>query len=198
MTNGDKAPRKNKLSPPWKPGQSGNPKGRPKGSRNRVSVACDELLDGEAEKLTRKAIEMALAGDITAMRLCLERICPPRKDRPIILDLPKLETAADSPQAMSVIVAAVAEGEITPNEAQALAAMVETFRRTLETAELVGRVAALESKTVSDSLVNLTDEQLDARIKELDALIREMESERIDTPGTSADDANDAQGVIDK
>jgi hypothetical protein len=51
MTDGAKSPPKNKLSPPWKPGQSGNPKG----SRNRVSVACDELLDGEAEKLTRKA-----------------------------------------------------------------------------------------------------------------------------------------------
>ncbi len=174
MPNGAKSPRKNKLAPAWKPGQSGNPNGRPKGSRNRVSLACDELFDGEAQKLTRKAIEMALAGDNTAMRLCLERICPPRKDRPVILDLPNLASAADSPKAMGVIVAAVADGEITPNEAQALAAMVETFRRTLETAELVGRVAALESKTVSDSLVNLTDEQLDARIKELDAIIKEL------------------------
>jgi hypothetical protein len=94
MTDGTKSPPKNKLSPPWKPGQSGNPKGRPKGSRNRVSVACDELLDGEAEKLTRKAIEMALGGDNTAMRLCLERICPPRKERPINLSLPNLKTAS--------------------------------------------------------------------------------------------------------
>jgi hypothetical protein len=64
MTDGAKSPPKNKLSPPWKPGQSGNPKGRPKGSRNRVSVACDELLDGEAEKLTRKVIDLAHEGDI--------------------------------------------------------------------------------------------------------------------------------------
>ena len=146
MTDGAKSPPKNKLSPPWKPGQSGNPKGRPKGSRNRVSVACDELLDGEAEKLTRKAIEMALGGDNTAMRLCLERICPPRKERPINLALPHLETAADGPKVLSVIVEAVSDGDITPSEAQALAGMIETYRRTLETEELERRLAALEDK----------------------------------------------------
>ena len=144
MTDGAKSPRKNKLAPPWKPGQSGNPGGRPKGSRNRVSVACDELLDGEAETLTRKAIEMALGGDITAMRLCLERICPPRKDRPINLPLPALKTAADGPKALGVIVEAVSVGDITPSEAQALAGTVETYRRTLETEELERRLAALE------------------------------------------------------
>ena len=90
-----------------------------------------------------------------------------------------------------------AEGVVLePKQLHSAGVLLNSSRRL--SAELVGRVAALESKTVSDSLVNLTDEQLDARIKELDALIREMESERIDTPGTSADDANDAQGVIDK
>ena len=148
MSDGAKSPPKNKgqLAPPWKPGQSGNPKGRPKGSRNRVSVACDELLDGEAEAITRKAIERALEGDTVALRLCLERICPPRKERPIKLSLPPLETAADGPKAMGAIVQAVSEGEITPSEAHALAGMVETFRRTLETEELEGRLAALEAK----------------------------------------------------
>ena len=54
--------------------KKGNPGRRP-GSRNKATVAVEALLDGEAEKLTRKAIEMALAGDTVAMRLCLDRRC---------------------------------------------------------------------------------------------------------------------------
>jgi hypothetical protein len=74
--------------------QRGRPfKGRPLGSRHRTSLAIDALLDGDAEKLTRKAIEMALAGDGTAMRLCMDRLVPARRDRHIAFALPKLETA---------------------------------------------------------------------------------------------------------
>jgi hypothetical protein len=63
-------------------GQSGNPRGRPKGARNTTTVALETLLDGQAQALTQKAIDLALAGDITALRLCLDRILPVRKDRP--------------------------------------------------------------------------------------------------------------------
>ena len=74
-----------------RPGESGNPNGRPPGSRNKTTLAVESLLDGEAENLTRKAIELAKDGDLTALRLCLERIAPPRKDRPVTFSLPKLE-----------------------------------------------------------------------------------------------------------
>lgn len=60
----------------FKPGQSGNPKGRPVGSRHKATLAAQELLDGEAQAITRKAIEKALEGDGIALRLCLERIVP--------------------------------------------------------------------------------------------------------------------------
>src|SRR5689334_3084270 len=63
-------------------GQSGNPRGKPKGARHRSTLAAEALLDGEAEALTRKAIEMALAGESTALRLCLNRILSPRRERP--------------------------------------------------------------------------------------------------------------------
>ena len=53
-------------------GRSGNPNGRPKGSRNRTTVACEALLEEEAGALTRKAIQMAKDGDTIALRLCLE------------------------------------------------------------------------------------------------------------------------------
>jgi hypothetical protein len=101
----------------FKPGQSGNPAGKPKGTRHRVTQAVDALLDGEAEKLTRKAIEMALSGDGTAMRLCFDRLSPPRRDRPIPFALPKLDTAADAKAAGAAIVQAVADGDLTPSEA---------------------------------------------------------------------------------
>src|SRR5918998_3546498 len=69
----------------WPKGVSGNPAGRPKGARHKYLLAMEALLDGEAESLTRKAIELALAGDTTALRLCLDRLAPPRKGRPITL-----------------------------------------------------------------------------------------------------------------
>jgi Family of unknown function (DUF5681) len=74
----------------FKPGQSGNPKGRSQGSRNAATIAIEALLDGEAEALTRKAIELGLAGDMTALRLCLDRIVPPRKDRYVAFSLPAM------------------------------------------------------------------------------------------------------------
>ncbi len=71
----------------FKKGQSGNPAGKPIGARHKTTLAVQALLDGEAESLTRKAVELALAGDITALRLCLERIAPARKDYPVVIDI---------------------------------------------------------------------------------------------------------------
>ena len=65
----------------FRKGRSGNPKGCPTGSRHKATLAAEVLLDGESEKLTRKAIAMALEGDTTALRLCLERILAARRDK---------------------------------------------------------------------------------------------------------------------
>ena len=70
------------LSTVWQPGQSGNPHGRKAGSRNKASLLAEALLDGEAEKLVRGVIDMALKGDVAAARLCLERICRPSVNGP--------------------------------------------------------------------------------------------------------------------
>ena len=130
----------------FKPGQSGNPKGKPKGARNHATRAVLAMLDGEAEVLTRTAIDLAKNGDITALRLCLERLAPPAKDSPITVALPQLKSAADASKAMSAIVAAMASGEITPAEAAAVAGVIETYRRTIETADLEARIDELELK----------------------------------------------------
>src|SRR4051794_21042458 len=129
----------------FKPGQSGNPSGRPAGSRHRTSLAIDELLEGEAEKITRKAIAMALDGDTVAIRLCLDRLAPPRKDRPVAFALPKLEEAADAVRATGALVGAVATGDLTPSEAAELSKLVEAFTKAMHTHELEVRISRLEA-----------------------------------------------------
>jgi Family of unknown function (DUF5681) len=135
-----------KQNKPWQfqPGQSGNPRGRPKGCRHRATVAAEALLDGEAEGLTRKAIELALAGDTTALRLCLERILPARKDRPVQLELPPLEGVQDFAKATITLIGAVAAGELTPAEAGEVAKLIEGHRTAIEMADLEERVRRLE------------------------------------------------------
>jgi hypothetical protein len=104
-------------------------------------------LDGEAEELTRKAIELAKGGDLTALRLCLDRICPPRKERPVSFALPPLNSAADAKQASAAILKAVADGELTPGEAAELARLLDSFTRVLEASEFEERLTRLEAKT---------------------------------------------------
>ena len=101
----------------FKPGHSGNPNGQPKGSLNATTLAAQALLDGEAEILTRKAIELAKGGDLAALRLCIDRLVPPRKDRPVSFDLPKIESARDAANAISAVLTAVSTGDLTPAEA---------------------------------------------------------------------------------
>jgi len=141
----DKEPKKQRgPGRPWPKGVSGNPAGCKTGSRHKATIAAQALLDGESEALTRKCVELALDGDMAALRLCLERIVPPRKDSPIRVELPPMESPADLPAAMSSILDAVAAGELTPSEAAALAGLVETHRRALETSELEQRITELE------------------------------------------------------
>jgi hypothetical protein len=129
---------------PFSKGRSGNPGGKPRGARHRTTLAAEALLDGEAEALTRKVVEMALAGDSTAMRLCLDRILPPRRERPVNFKLPALQSAGDGAGAMAAIASAVASAEITAGEAGELAKLVEAFVRALEASELDQRLRALE------------------------------------------------------
>jgi hypothetical protein len=123
----------------------GNP-GRPAGARHKATQAALALLDGDAEALTRKAIQTALDGDMAALRLCLERIAPAPKDSSVAFDLPRMESAADAARAAGAVVEAVSAGELTPGEGARVMALIETYRRTLETSEIEARVAALEGK----------------------------------------------------
>ncbi len=119
--------------------------GKPRGARHRTTQAVLELLDGEAEALTRKAVECALKGDATAMKLCLERLAPPRKDAPVTFALPRMSSAKDAARAAAGVLKAVAEGELTPLEGTHVMGLIDAYRRTLKTTELEARLAAVEN-----------------------------------------------------
>ena len=123
----------------------GNP-GRPKGARHKTTLAIEALLDGQAEKLTEKAIQMALAGDVTAMRLCLDRLAPPPKDRPIQIAMPRLAGLQDMTIATAAVLDAVTSGTITPSEGEAIAKLIETHRRAVELVDLETRLTRLEQQ----------------------------------------------------
>lgn len=139
------ATRKNAQTTRGKPFQPGNP-GRPKGARHRVTRAIEELLEGQHEALTQKAIGAALGGDMTALRLCLDRIAPARKDAPISVSLPSVRSAADAVDASAALLAAVAAGEVTPDEAGRVMALLTAHRAIVETGDLELRITKLENE----------------------------------------------------
>lgn len=118
----------------FQPGRSGNPRGKKPGTKNRATLAAEALLDGEAEALTRKAIKLAKDGDVTALRLCLERLVPPRRERPVSVDLPPIATPADAVHASAAILAAVADGGLTLPEAAALLDLIGAHLKLLAAA----------------------------------------------------------------
>src|SRR4051794_37743442 len=120
----------------FKPGN----RGKPRGARNRATIAVESLMEGEAEKLGRKAVELALAGDTVALRLCLDRLCPPRRNRPVNIALPAIETAAALPHASMALLNAVARGALTPAEAVEVAKLLDLHIRAIEASELEVRL----------------------------------------------------------
>ena len=130
----------------FEPGQSGNPAGKPKGCRSRSVMLAQSMIDGKAKEVVEKALELALAGDGPVLRAILDRLCPAKRDAAVSISLPSMETPADLPKVTGAIMQAAADGLITPSEATALAGLVETHRRALETSELSNRIAKLEER----------------------------------------------------
>jgi hypothetical protein len=127
-------------------GQSGNPAGRPRGARNRTTILMQNLLAGRAEAIGQKLVELAENGDIAAIRLCMERLAPTRRDEPVEVELPPIETPADSVAAAETIVAGVAAGDLTASEAADLAKVVDVYVRAVETKGFDQRLTKLENE----------------------------------------------------
>jgi len=142
--------RKNAGKTPGRPFRPGNP-GRPKGARNRVTLAVEALLQGEHRKLTKKAVQMALEGDTVALRLCLDRIAPPRKDAPVRFAMPEVKDADGVAAAGAAVIRALAAGDATPDEAARVMAVLQAQRQIIETADLERRITILEEQEGHDA-----------------------------------------------
>jgi hypothetical protein len=130
---------------PFQPGQSGNPAGKPRGARHAALLALDAIGAEGAQDVLRKVVEDAKGGDMRAAEILLKRLWPERKGRPINVELPAMETPGDLVKAVGAVTNAVAQGDITPEEGQALAGIIETHRRAIETEDLERRLAAIEA-----------------------------------------------------
>ena len=130
----------------WQPGGSGNAAGRPRGARHEALLALDAIGADNAAAVMQAVVMAARGGDMRAADILLSRLWPQRKGRPVALDLPPLHKAADVTAALAVTAAAMADGTLSPEEAGAVAAVIETQRRAIETLELEARIAALEAR----------------------------------------------------
>ena len=129
---------------PFEAGRSGNSAGRPKVSRNKATLAAEDLLEGELEAIIRKLLEKAKEGDSTALRLCLDRLMPPRRDRSVTFELGPIKSSADAAAASSSVLAACAEGSLSPDEAIKVMNLITSHTSVLEMTELETRLTALE------------------------------------------------------
>lgn len=129
-----------------RPFQPGNRlgRGRPAGSRNRATLVLDALAEGEAEMLLRTVLEQAKAGDTRAAEMVLARVWPVRRGRPATLSLPPIRAVSDVVAALGAVADAMAVGKVTPEEASAVAGVLEVHRRAVETVDLEKRLHRLE------------------------------------------------------
>jgi hypothetical protein len=129
----------------FKKGQSGNPAGKPKGAKDK-RTELRELLKPHAAKLVQKVVDLALAGDVSALRICIDRIIPPVRENRISIALPVVKDVAGCTAAQAKVLKAVTAGELLPGEAESLSALIEHQRRGLESHDLAARLLALEEK----------------------------------------------------
>lgn len=128
------------------PGFTANPHGRPRGSMNKATILAQALIDGEGEQIVRKTLELAKAGDGAALRIVMDRLLPPRKDRHLEFPLPPITDVQTAAAAMSGLIDAVSGGEISPSEADGLASLIERRAKLSELAEFEQRLKALEER----------------------------------------------------
>jgi hypothetical protein len=119
---------------------------RPVGSRNKATLALEQLLRGQGEALMQKLIKSALKSDPTAMRLCMERVYPVRREQPVKLQLPQIHTAGDVTAAFRAVLQAMAQGDITTSQAESVTRLLEFGRKSIETEELARSVVEMRAE----------------------------------------------------
>jgi hypothetical protein len=135
-----------KVGRPFPKGRSGNPAGKAKGTRNRKTLMLEHMSDDERAAIVAKIIRQAKRGDRASQKLIIDRIEPPRKGRAAPFALPAIKTTGDVVTALAAVTAALAAGQISPDEALQLANVVELQRRAIETQEHETRLRELEKR----------------------------------------------------
>ena len=125
-------------------GQSGNPAGRPRGSRNKASLRVQALLEQKTDELVDRAIQLAMDGNIGALRLCLDRLAPTRHNEPQFCEIPPLAKPADAVAAIGAIAAAAFTGDVTADEAAKLAKVTSLFVHAFAAQKFDARITGVE------------------------------------------------------
>lgn len=128
----------------FQPGESGNRRGKARGTLNRATHLLNAMATADASKVMKVVLDKAQAGDLDACSLILSRLWPRTRGRIVSLDLPRVCSASDIPKALSAVLSAVAQGRITAEEAAGLASVIEATRKSIETCEIERRLAAVE------------------------------------------------------
>jgi hypothetical protein len=128
------------------PGVSGNPTGKKPGTRHRATQLTEKLMADDAEAVVTAVVAAAKGGDMTAARLVLDRIAPPRREAPVSLDLPRLETRADAARVLSFLLAEAGRGEVTPGEAEKLGRLVSEHHKAVQLTEIEERFRRVEEE----------------------------------------------------
>ena len=131
-------------------GESGNPAARPPGSRSKTTLLAEAMFQGEAETIIRIAIDKAKEGDMTAVRLCLDRVFPRLRDRATLFDLPPIKDAPSALAALTTIVAGVRSGDLTAAEASELSKLVDHYLRAVEAKDFEERLQELRADIERD------------------------------------------------
>ena len=134
---------------PFQPGNTFG-RGRPKGSRNKLTQKMQELLQQKSEHLMTKCVLMAMQGDRVAMRLCMERIFPAPREGFVHLPLPGTQTLADIKASSQRVVQAVAQGRITPTAAESISRVLDDSRRAIDSRDIESRIEQLEAQAASE------------------------------------------------
>jgi hypothetical protein len=129
----------------FKPGVSGNPLGRKKGTRNRSTMAAFEALRVNAGALAEVAINAAMNGDTAALKLCLDKLLPTARDMPVDILLPKIETVADLPRFTTALLDGVSSGKLGPSEAEKFCKIVMAHTQAIQVSEFEQRISVLEA-----------------------------------------------------
>ena len=131
---------------PFRPGTSGNPLGRPVGIKSKRTLLVEQLFEGDALAVGKKALKMALAGNEVCIKLILDRVAPVPRGRRVRFALPQVSSTGDLVAVVNSILKAASVAEISIDEAAALADVVASGVRIIEVTELAERIALLEAK----------------------------------------------------